>query len=68
VGVGAFTSEVKRSVASHEDVKAPGFAGRSPDRVRLQQFYLQYAALLDNVGGLAAMRFGGRPDGGAKFE
>ena len=26
--VGAFTFEVKRSAASHEDVKAPRFAGR----------------------------------------
>ncbi len=26
--MGSFTSEVKRSVASHEDVKDPRFAGR----------------------------------------
>ena len=31
-GVGAFTSEVKRSEASHEDMKAPTFAGRVASR------------------------------------
>ena len=30
-GVGSITSEVKRSVASHEDVKDPRFAGRVAD-------------------------------------